>query len=471
MIPVPASSVARAPEREPTLRELDELASSRIIGKVVGARLRLWPIALIFVAFLVWVDASVWRWALVIGAIGSFAALAWYERGFGRGRLTARQILPTAWISGLAQLAVVFVIGGLAGPAAPALPLVALVMSLIAGGRIGLWFVLAIQIPIVWVFAWVQASGVLPDLVPEAWHGLFAPPGTPGPGPWIGALFMTFVLFGGMMLGRILRGVLLEMLREQIADREEQLELHADSARTLTRLSAEIAHELKNPLASIKGLSALVRKDLEGVPAERMDVLRREVDRMQGILEEFLNYSRPLVPLDEERVDLVELARDVIALHEAIAAQRPARIDAPRVIGSGDGEVHLRCDPRKIKQVLINLVQNALDASPPGGHVHLEVEREREGASIRVIDEGGGLAEGAAEKIFGVGFTTKPEGSGIGLAVARGLARQHGGELTLENGARAGCVATLRLPPVPRADSAEAASAPGGATSRGVVAA
>lgn len=441
----PASHPRTLEERAKALDDLEQLASSRVVGEIIRHRKRLAPVGLTIILGLSWVGPAVWRWTLLVFAVLSIASLGYFERrAWKDGRLSHGQMLATAWISGIAQLVVVFVLGGLAGPIAVALPLISVVMNLIAPTRFGMIFVAFVQVPTVWVFAAVQASGVLPDLVPSAWHGLFAPPGTPGWGPWFGAGFLSVVLLGGMAIGRALRTVLMQILREQVEDRDRELEMYEETTRALSQMTAEIAHELKNPLASIKGLAALVRKDLGGQTAERMDVLRREVDRLQLILDEFLSYSRPLVPIDEQHVDLHALTREVLELHEGIARQRDVRLVAP------DGELHLRCDPRKIKRVLINLVQNAIEASPRDGEVRVAIERDGTNARIEVLDEGTGIASGADEKLFTVGFTTKDEGTGIGLALARGLARQHGGDLTLENRVDArGCVATLVLPPAP----------------------
>ncbi len=128
-------------------------------------------------------------------------------------------------------------------------------------------------------------------------------------------------------------------------ERDRTLALHAEQRHTLTTLSAEIAHELKNPLASIKGLSALVAKDVNGKTAERVTVLRREVDRMQSILEEFLNFSRPLVPLALAETDLAHLAHDVARLHEGTSGERGVeiRVDSTH-------PVELTCDARKVRQ-------------------------------------------------------------------------------------------------------------------------
>src|SRR5581483_5526596 len=103
-------------------------------------------------------------------------------------------------------------------------------------------------------------------------------------------------------------------------------------------------------LASVKGLAALVAKDVDGRTAECIGVMRREIDRMQGILDEFLNFSRPLVPLAQEDVDVVALCADTAALHEGLATDRGVTI---RVESSP--AITARCDRRKVKQILVNL--------------------------------------------------------------------------------------------------------------------
>jgi signal transduction histidine kinase len=109
--------------------------------------------------------------------------------------------------------------------------------------------------------------------------------------------------------------------------------------------------------------------------------------------------------------------------------------------------VHAACDPRKVKQVLMNLLHNAVEASPPGGRVTVEVVSTASGhARVSVRDGGSGLLPEVASRAFEAGVTTKAKGSGLGLTVARALARQHGGEVTLESGPAGGCVAALVLP-------------------------
>jgi signal transduction histidine kinase len=245
-----------------------------------------------------------------------------------------------------------------------------------------------------------------------------------------------------------IRASLDSMLARSVGAQQESLRAHAERTEELTALSAEIAHELKNPLASVKGLAVLLVQHLpEGKGAERLAVLRREVDRMQATLEEFLNFSRPLVPLALGTCDVAALCREVAVLHEGMAQERGVALEPP------PGRVLARCDPRKVRQILINLVQNAIDASPIGRAVELLAEADGEGAAVlRVLDRGRGIEPSLGDTAFKPGVTTKESGFGLGLTIARALARQHGGELALRPREGGGTEAAVTLPattPVP----------------------
>jgi signal transduction histidine kinase len=126
-------------------------------------------------------------------------------------------------------------------------------------------------------------------------------------------------------------------------------------------------------------------------------------------------------------------------MHEGTARERNIRLAVKA------DEQPVRCDPRKIKQAVINLVQNALEASPADGVVEIRIEG---GDVVRaaVLDRGPGIEANLGDKIFEPGVTTKARGSGLGLTIARALVRQHGGDVTLEPREGGGTVATMQLP-------------------------
>jgi signal transduction histidine kinase len=178
-----------------------------------------------------------------------------------------------------------------------------------------------------------------------------------------------------------------------------------------------------------------------GTEPEPLTVLRREVDRMQGILEEFLNFSRPLVPLNLRTIDLSRITNEVAGMHEGLCDMRNLRVELVT-----HAAVEVAGDPRKIRQILVNLLQNAIEACEPGARLWLRVAISDERAEVVIEDEGKGLDPAVAGRVFEAGVTNKREGSGLGLAVARGLARQHGGDIALAERSPRGCTATLTLP-------------------------
>lgn len=392
--------------------------------------------------------ARVIAFGIGLGLVGTLSLV---EFARSQPESSPGRLAMNVWLTGLGQAFVVLGAGGIASPLIAAQVLFAIIASIFAPPVVSISLLALVFIPAVWGYAYLQVTGLVPGLVPVAYSGVFLEAGHTGNGPWVCAALYTVMFLGGSGLGRFLRRTIHDLVEQQAEDRERALEMHAEQSRTLSALSAEIAHELKNPLASVKGLGALVQKDVEGQAAERVGVMRREVDRMQTVLDEFLAYSRPLVPLEAKQLDVVELVREVVEMHEGVADERKVRL-------SIEGDAALaRFDPRKLRAVLVNLVQNALDASREGGEVRVEVRSAKDGLEIRVLDRGAGIDPNVAGRLFTVGATTKPKGNGIGLPLSRGLVRQHGGELVLEKREGGGAIATVTLPSVLPASEGAAA--------------
>ena len=412
----------------------------RMLTKAIRVRLIIAPLLSSLALTFAFFEPTRWRKMLLVASVGVLISLSFVEWvRYLRYGLRSVLVPVNVLLTVVAQLALLTASGGLFSPVVPAVLVMAMLTAWLA--ELGtLLALLAIAVPYLWLLVFVHASGTPVDsLMPQIYGGAQALEHSIA--PYVAATLYTLMMLAVARVGKAIQQVFEEVFNEAVDERDRSLALHAEQNRTLTLLSSEIAHELKNPLASIKGLAALVAKDVQGRAAERTQVLRGEVDRMQTILDEFLNFSRPLVPLSLAPTDLGALARDVARLHEGNAAERGVGIEV-----TSDASAQLACDARKIRQVLINLVQNALEASPRGGSIALRVESTATVVRVAVADQGPGLSPELGERVFEAGVTGKEHGSGMGLLVARGLARQHGGEIALESGASGGLIASLQLP-------------------------
>ncbi len=421
--------------------ELRRRALLRLVDRFRLAKWVMAPLLFSVGGWILYIDGAPWRWALVAVAGGISAAVG-VRFGFGNAKGIARfcerdfrpsEAVPFATV----QVLLLAASGGLASPLLPIMFAGAHNAGLF-GGPAASRSVFVVHVVGLWTLLALHLTHVV-ELVP---HPLVD---THWPGPTFLtsiAVGMTGALIGAHVMGLRTREAVDEQLRQAVLAREAALGNYRERADELTTLSAEIAHELKNPLATVKGLAALLGRDAEGKSAERLLVLRREVDRMQGILDEFLNFSRPLAPLTVRRVDLGKLAREVIDLHEGIASDRRVAMELDADLGVG-----AVCDPRKIKQILVNLLQNALDAAGPETTVEIVVRRVVDLVEIQLLDRGAGVPADLSERVFEAGMTTKPNGNGLGLPMARALARQHGGDLRLApRGDGHGCAAIVQLP-------------------------
>ena len=205
--------------------------------------------------------------------------------------------------------------------------------------------------------------------------------------------------------------------------REQMAQEALARARELEHMSAQLSHELKNPLGAIKALVQLARREAcEDQSRERLEVAENEVERMNSILQEYLSFSRPLDKLRREQCSLGALADEVLGIVGAQAATAGVAIRRA-------GEALVEVDPRRLREALFNLVTNALDATGSGGKVEVRIAQREGQAHVEVRDSGRGMPPEVLERVGTPFFTTREQGTGLGVAMARAAFRQHGGSL------------------------------------------
>lgn len=203
------------------------------------------------------------------------------------------------------------------------------------------------------------------------------------------------------------------------------------------RLAAGVAHEINNPLGVILGYVRILGKKAEGSLAEDLSVIEAETLRCKEIVDGLLDLSRP-VKVGDELVDLRELADDVVARLMASELSPGAPV-------SVDGQAVVHGDTLKLRQVIFNLVKNAVEAAGQAGRVEVHMAQRDEQVEFVVSDTGPGFEADAREHLFEPFFTTKQRGTGLGLAVSQAIARAHGGEISVDT-ADVGTRLALRLP-------------------------
>lgn len=226
--------------------------------------------------------------------------------------------------------------------------------------------------------------------------------------------------------GRISRAI------NQMADRRMILEAEVrrqDRLAALGKVVAGVAHEIRNPLNSMRlTLELLERRLKKGVAGgDEVRAAMREIDRLDRILARLLAFGRP-APADRRPQDLRPLLEEAIRM-----VQEQARSKSVEILTQADQpELVVDVDGPQIVQVLVNLLLNAIEASPPSGRIEVAAGAVNGRVEVRVTDHGPGIPDEVRPHIFDAFFTTRPEGAGLGLSVSREIVAAHGGELDYE---------------------------------------
>jgi two-component system sensor histidine kinase PilS (NtrC family) len=241
----------------------------------------------------------------------------------------------------------------------------------------------------------------------------------------------------GSQLGLIAACEDLSVIREMEARMRQ-----ADRLATLGRMAANIAHELRNPLASLSGaIEALTGEIVADEERARLSqIVLRESDRLNEIIKDFLEYARP-APLALQSTNVSEIMDEVLVLLE-----HGALPDGVKLVRDFAPDLAWRVDPQQFRQVLWNLCLNAVESMPDGGELGLGAAVGRDGLDVWVSDTGEGIAAADVSHIFEPFFSTKVGGSGLGLALVHRIVTEHGGVIDVRSAPAPGTRMMVRLP-------------------------
>jgi signal transduction histidine kinase len=268
----------------------------------------------------------------------------------------------------------------------------------------------------------------------------------------VSLLFLPHVLMTRAMLPRqaseavfeiplyLIVGVVTGILSDRQRKANESLR-RAERLKTLGEMAAGMAHEVKNPLAAIRSSAQIIIEHVSGKEAQLAGIIVSEVDRLNRVVNEFLDYARP-APLKRESVLLSGLLDSCLELLAPVIKQ--AGVTVKRAYPQGEHKVD--ADPNQLRQVFLNLILNAVQAMQSGGEVTLEVKQEGSHVRVMVRDTGPGIPPDKLKHVCEPFYSTKPGGTGLGLPIAQRIVSEHGGRLEIACATGAGTTATVILP-------------------------
>ncbi len=344
----------------------------------------------------------------------ALAALTWWEARRGRKGAPSTPAQWTRCLSStlLGLLLLCALSGGLKSPFAPLLLVPTVVTFAVFGRRRMSWIALAALMG--GIVLLLAIARIVPGLasIPAAHQELLTAL------TLVGTLLLLMIeVVATVEAGRATAEELDHVRRQTAADADLR-------SRTLDAMGARVAHEIKNPLTAISGLAQLLAGEAQGAPAQRrLAVMLDEIQRMEAILHDYLTVSRPTSELQCSTVNLRQLADEVVAVLEGDARERGIQVCC---VGPA---IEARVEPGLIKQALLNLLKNALEATSHGGHVYVETKQQVREPVFEVHDDGCGMDSTKLACLGRAFFTDRENGTGLGVTLARTIARRHDGQL------------------------------------------
>ena len=251
-------------------------------------------------------------------------------------------------------------------------------------------------------------------------------------------------ILAGLIVGLAVAGaVAIGWSRQYV--RLQQRARQAERLAELGTLTGGLAHEIKNPLSTIQLNLQLLREDLPEESARllnRLNTVQKEASRLRDTLDDFMRYAGK-IELSRSAVDVCNLLEELVDFYAPQAHLQRVRIRVRRP----DGPIIANVDERLIKQAVLNLMINALQAMPDGGgEIILSSRSEPDRVFIEVTDTGKGIAPDAVARIFDAYYSTKKGGTGLGLAISRRIAEEHRGKISVSSEPGKGSIFTLEIP-------------------------
>jgi len=390
---------------------------------------------LVVLPILLW-SPELWRlgcWGLAVVALVGLEVAERVGRQDKRFRLSSLAIFL---VIGMVQSEIIIVTGGTHSPFVLIFPPSAIVLTYLLGKRAtALNGYLAI---LVVVLTAAEVTGSAPWLAPPE---LLASARSD-----LSLVVQAMVVVVAMTMGTVFIRILMKRdhHRAQLLLAAEQRAAEASKARQqgFQTMAGSLAHELKNPMTTVTSITSYMQRKSQAGSRERaqLDLVVAELDRVRERLDALLNLSRPLAQVTVDHTDLGALAKDAVVRHAQLAFEHGVTLSGP------PGSAEVVCDARKVAQVIDNVLQNAIEASPSGARVALALASEPDGVQLSVLDEGPGIDSQLSDQLFTAGVTSKDTGSGLGLAISAAIVHQHGGTITLKNRQGGGCAASIWLP-------------------------
>ena len=235
---------------------------------------------------------------------------------------------------------------------------------------------------------------------------------------------------------------------KQRSEADQQNERLTQQYQEIAQLAGGLAHEIKNPLSTIRLNMQLLAEELEEMQTpqsrramKKIEAMQRESLRLQGLLEDFLRFTKAgrleLVP-----TDLNALINELLDFYQPTAEE--SRVEVIRLLDAALPRV--KVDPEALRRAFLNLIINAVQAMPEGGKLCVRTMPSGDSVDVQLIDTGGGIDEKTGAQLFDAFFSTKPGGSGLGLPTTAKIIEAHGGRISIQSEVGVGTQFTVELP-------------------------